>query len=138
MLNTSTSYAASHSDTSSSIMPLLDVMLLLLIFFLLASVFARPTLEIDLPEAAHSEPSIEQNRLLTIAVRKHGDIFLNNRPVSLSQLQVEVKAALAKEAAIPVLVRADKQSVFATFIRVMDAVKGAGAQQLIIETQPAL
>ena len=49
MLNVSDEQAQRSEATGPSLMALLDVMLLLLIFFLLASVFVQPTLEVDLP-----------------------------------------------------------------------------------------
>jgi biopolymer transport protein ExbD len=112
-------------------------MLLLLIFFLLASVFAQPTLDVDLPEASNSESSVEQNEILSISVSPNGEIFINKTLVSLKDLQGRIEEALSHEAEMPVLVRADRQSAFEHFVNVMDAVKGAGAKQLIIETQNA-
>ena len=62
MLNLSEEQAQRNAVSGPSIMPLLDVMLLLLIFFLLASVFVQPTLEVDLPDAANSEPEAGAER----------------------------------------------------------------------------
>jgi biopolymer transport protein ExbD len=136
MLNLSDEQARHSAAAGPSIMPLLDVMLLLLIFFLLASVYVQPTLEVELPEADHSESAVEQNNILTISVSPDGDFFVNQTLVPLPDLQRRIEAALAQDADLPVLVRADKQSAFEYFVKVMDAVKGAGAKQLIIETQP--
>jgi biopolymer transport protein ExbD len=134
MLNLSDEQAR-QATAGPSLMPLLDVILLLLIFFLLASVFAQPTLEVDLPEAAHSESSVEQDEILSIAVSSNGDIFINKTLVPLAELQSRIETALQQDQEMPVMVRADKQSAFEHFVKVMDAVKGAGAKQLIIETQ---
>ena len=134
MLNLSDEQAR-QATAGPSLMPLLDVILLLLIFFLLASVFAQPTLEVDLPEAAHSESSVEQDEILSISVSSNGDIFINKALVPLSELQSRIETALQQDQEMPVMVRADKQSAFEHFVKVMDAVKGAGAKQLIIETQ---
>ena len=135
MLNIGEEYANTSAGAAPSIMPLLDVMLLLLIFFLLASVFVRPTLDVDLPEAANSESGLEQNNLLTISVDPDGTIFINQQAVPTEQLQSRIETALAEDKDLPVVVRADQQSVFKSFVTVMDAVKGAGAKQLIIETR---
>lgn len=135
MLNLSDEQTRQSAVAGPSLMPLLDVMLLLLIFFLLASVFAQPTLEVDLPEAAHSEVSVAQNEMLSISVRPNGEVFVNQTWVPLADLQGRIEAALEQDQEMPVMVRADKQSAFEYFVKVMDAVKGAGAKQLIIETQ---
>jgi biopolymer transport protein ExbD len=61
MLDVSSSQTDASNDPSLNIMPLLDVMLLLLIFFLLASVFIRPTLDFDLPQATQNDPAFGQS-----------------------------------------------------------------------------
>ena len=135
MLNVSSEYGQASSGTSPSIMPLLDVMLLLLIFFLLASVFVQPTLEVDLPEAANRDAAMEPEVSLTISVNAAGDIFMNRSVVPTDQLQNRIQAALAEDPDRPVMVRADQESAFKSFVTVMDAVRGAGVKQLVIETR---
>ena len=135
MLNLSDEQARHSAAAGPNIIPLIDVMTLLLIFFLLASVYVQPTLEVELPEAAHGESAVEQNNILTISVSPDGNFFVNQTLVPLPDLQRRIEAVLAQDADLPVLVRADKQSAFEYFVKVMDAVKGAGAKQLIIETQ---
>jgi biopolymer transport protein ExbD len=135
MLDISTEYTKSRIDVTLNIMPLLDVMLLLLIFFLLASVFIQPTLSVDLPQAAHSTQDSRHPKQITSVVAATGEIRINNTPVALPQLQDHIATAVAQNPDLPILVRADKQSIFEHFVAVMDAVKGAGAAELIIETR---
>ena len=136
MLNVSAEQAQRSEGTGPSLMALLDVMLLLLIFFLLASVFVQPTLEVDLPDAEHSEAEPPEIDLLTISVSSDGDVFINKQFVPLEQLQGRIEAAVAEDPEVAVMVRADEQSAFRYFVNVMDAVKGAGVVQLTIETEP--
>jgi biopolymer transport protein ExbD len=135
MLDVSRRNAATQVGVGSSIMPLLDVMLLLLIFFLLTSIFVQPALEVDLPGAANSDPNLETNDRVTITVSRDGEVFLNRTPISLPDLQEHLTSALAQEPKRPIVVRADQQSAFARFVSVMDVAKGAGATQIIIETR---
>lgn len=137
MLDISSEHTQTRGRAVPSIMPLLDVMLLLLIFFLLASVFIQPTLSVDLPQAANSSQDFTHHKQLTIVVTAAGEIRVNNTPVPLLQLQDHLATTVAENPELPILVRADKQSVFEHFVAVMDAVKGAGAAQLIIETRPS-
>jgi biopolymer transport protein ExbD len=137
MLDLSTEYTQTRGGPGPNIMPLLDVMLLLLIFFLLASVFIQPTLSVDLPQAANSTQDFSHHKQLTIVVTATGEIRVNDTPVPLPQLQDHLATAMAKNPDLPMLVRADKQSLFEHFVAVMDAVKGAGATELIIETRPS-
>jgi biopolymer transport protein ExbD len=137
MLDISSEHAKTRGGLGLNIMPLLDVMLLLLIFFLLASVFIQPTLSVDLPQAAHSTQDFRHPKQITIVVTASGDVLVNNTPVQRPQLQDYLTTAVAQNPDLPILVRADKQSVFEHFVAVMDAVKGAGAAELIIETVPS-
>jgi len=136
MLNVSAEQAQRSEGTGPSLMALLDVMLLLLIFFLLASVFVQPTLEVDLPDAENSEAEPPEIDLLTISVSSDGDVFINKQFVPLEQLQGRIEAAVAEDPEVAVMVRADELSAFRYFVNVMDAVKGAGVVQLTIETEP--
>ena len=136
MLNVSDEQAQRSEGTGPSLMALLDVMLLLLIFFLLASVFVQPTLEVDLPDAENSEAEPPEIDLLTISVSSDGDVFINKQFVPLEQLQGRIETAVAEDPEVAVMVRADELSAFRYFVNVMDAVKGAGVVQLTIETEP--
>ena len=138
MLNLSADYPQSNTATGLNLTPLMDVMMLLLIFFLLASVFARPTLEVDLPVAAHSRSEPEHNRQLTISLNREGQIFVNRTPIPLDEISARITQALTRDRNTPVVVRADKECAFAHFVAVMDAAKGAGAAQLIVETNIAV
>jgi biopolymer transport protein ExbD len=135
MLDVSRHNEATQVGVGSSIMPLLDVMLLLLIFFLLTSIFVQPTLEVELPGAANSDPNIETHDRVAITVSREGEVLLNETPISLPDLQDHLTSVLAQDPKRPIVVRADQQSAFARFVSVMDAAKGAGATQIIIETR---
>ncbi len=135
MLDISRHRETPQAGLGNSIMPLLDVMLLLLIFFLLTSIFVQPTLEVDLPDAANSSANLEIDDLVTITVSRTGEVRLNNDLVLLVDLQAQLVLALADKPARPIVIRADQQSAFARFVAVMDAAKGAGATQIMIETR---
>ncbi len=133
MLNLS----AEQTNTTSThlnITPLMDVMFLLLIFFLLASTFIRPAFEVELPGAAHSQLHQERTQRITISVNRTGQILIDEMPIALSELQPHLAKVLRQDREKAVLLQADKQSAFGLFVAVMDAAKGAGATQFIIET----
>lgn len=134
MLDMSRHRETPRTGIGSSIMPLLDVMLLLLIFFLLTSIFVQPTLEVELPGAANSNPNLKTTDLVIISVSRAGEVLLNNESVVLSDLQATLEPILAENPQRSLVIRADQQSVFARFVAVMDAAKGAGATQIMIET----
>ena len=72
-----------------NITSLIDVLFLLLIFFLVTSTFLEhPGLKLDLPKASSSSP--QKLEKLVIAVKADGTIHLNNKPVSLEDLKTEL------------------------------------------------
>ncbi|MFQ5881967.1 MAG: ExbD/TolR family protein [Candidatus Methylomirabilales bacterium] len=134
MLDVSPEPANAKATTSLNITPLVDVMLLLLIFFLLASTFIRPTFKVDLPGAAHSRLDPQRKQQITISLTREGRVFVDEVPVPLRELQGRLAEAIAQDRDRPVLLQTDKNCSFGFFVAAMDAAKGAGAEQLIIET----
>lgn len=114
--------------------PMIDVVFNLLIFFLLTLAFTRPTFEVDLPGAAHSRVEPEPKQQIIVFLTREGQVFIDEVPVPLEHLQSELEKGLAQDPKRPVVLQADRQSAFGIFIAVLDATKGAGADQLIIET----
>jgi biopolymer transport protein ExbD len=117
--------------------PMIDVVFNLLIFFLLTLAFTRPIFEVDLPGAAHSQLEQAPKQPLVVSLRREGEIFVDEAPVPLEHLPNHIEQALTQDPKRPVVLQADKQSLFGLFISVMDATKGAGADQLVIETTRA-
>jgi biopolymer transport protein ExbD len=134
MLDVGSELANGDSAINLNITPLIDVVFLLLIFFLLASAFARPTFDVELPSAAHSRLESEPKRQILVFLTRDGRVLVDEVPVPLPELQSHLEQALAADRDRPVVLQADKDSSFGGFIAIMDAAKGARAAQLIIET----
>ncbi|MBU3933435.1 MAG: biopolymer transporter ExbD [Candidatus Omnitrophica bacterium] len=117
------------------IAPLIDVVFLLLIFFMLTSSFIfQPGIKINLPKAVTSEVIHEEN--LVITINAEGLIYLNNRPVALKQLKSHLKKASAENH--PLLIKADRRASLGKVVEVWDMSREAGLTQINIATdQPA-
>jgi biopolymer transport protein ExbD len=113
---------------------MIDVVFNLLIFFLLTLAFTRPIIEVDLPGAAHSRLEPEPKQPIIVRLTRDGQVFVDEASVRLEQLQSHIEQALAADPKRLIVLQADKQSPFGSFIGVMDAAKGAGTDHLIIET----
>lgn len=107
-----------------SLTPLIDVVFLLLIFFLVASRFEEEEryLDLNLPQAADAEPTTFPGQEVFIAVTPAGDFFINDQKLTAERLRRHLKAM---EAANPgkqnVTIRADAQSNFGAVATVIDA-----------------
>ena len=114
--------------------PLIDMVFLLLIFFVLSSHFvSNRGFNIKLPESKHA-PSQKQDKNI-IFIKEDGEIFLNDVKVQLSNLTQDLKASIKRTGSRAVVIKADEKVDLGLAVKVMDAAKQAEAQNLVIATQ---
>lgn len=121
-------------SNSLSITPLVDIIFLLLLFFLLTSVFITPGILLDLPEAATAEFQ-EQPTQEVVYISRLGEIYWNDRFMSIDDLSQALSQALQQRTDRQVTIKADKEVAFGLFVRVMDLVKAAGGEDLVISAE---
>jgi biopolymer transport protein ExbD len=113
---------------------LTDIVLLLLIFFLLSSTFIlQPGIKVELPEAQVTE-TVEQ-RTLTVTIPVSGGVYLNDEPVTLSELPARLQQALAAGADRDIVLRADENVAFRRVVEVMDVAKRVGGGRFLVATR---
>ncbi len=117
-----------------SITPLIDVIFLLLLFFMLTSVFIQPGIPLDLPEAANAEFPEEQTGVI-IYLSRFGDIYLNEQFVAFDELGTALSQQIHNASRSQVTIQADKEVAFGFFVKVLDAAQEAGGKDLIISTE---
>ena len=114
--------------------PLIDMVFLLLIFFVLSSHFvSNRGFNIKLPESKHA-PSQKQDKNI-IFIKEDGEIFLNDAEVQLSNLTENLKVSISRTGSRVVVIKADEKVDLGLAVKVMDAAKQAEAQNLVIATQ---
>ena len=115
--------------------PLVDLVFLLLIFFMVGSRFTEPALDLVLPEARSG--ATQERRDLVITVARDGGLTLNGSPVASEDLKPALREALLDATDRRVTLRADGRVPFENFVRVMDEVRLAGGSALNIEHRSA-
>jgi biopolymer transport protein ExbD len=109
-------------DAGINMTPMIDIVFLLLIFFLTATTFAREEVEMDLklPEA---RSGVEPDRAhpLVVQVLADGRLTFDGREVTLEALRQKLLAAAARNRQQSVLVRGDKHAQFGLGMQVLDA-----------------
>jgi biopolymer transport protein ExbD len=116
-----------------NIASLVDVLFLLLIFFMVTSAFVeQPNIKLELPSTRHSEVSKLENMVLTIA--RDGKLFLQDRPVDKKNLEKELRRVVLDTGDEVLVLKADKFVPYGVVIDIMDAVKGAGFKKIIAPT----
>ncbi len=113
--------------------PLIDIVFLLLLFFMLSSSFVRPAgIKITLPAARTAET--QPKTALVISISEDNKIYLSGRKVDLRNLlkalKEEVKGARRKS----LIIRADKNINLGLAVKVMDIAREAKVKNLVIST----
>lgn len=116
---------------------LIDIVFLLLIYFLLTTNFlVDEGIKVKLPQARASAPQTEE--VITVFVDRSGQAFLQDKPLSDEQLFGSLKEAIGSGRNRLVVVRADRTVVLNHAVRVMDIAKAAGAGRLSLATEKGL
>ncbi|WP_028239554.1 ExbD/TolR family protein [Stutzerimonas azotifigens] len=122
--------------------PLIDVVFILLLFFVVTTTFTRETqLKVDLPEAASGTPPQETElKQLEVVIDATGQYALNGKALVKSDLQT-LTAALNKESqgdySLPLMISADAKTPHQAVITAMDAAGKLGFSHLRITTVEA-
>jgi len=112
--------------------PLIDVVFILLIFFIVTTVFVRETgVDVDKPQAVSTE--LLQNELILIAITSNGEVFYDRSNIGIAGVRPTV-ASLLQIQERPVVIQADRSVTTDLLVRVMDEAKLAGAESLSIAT----
>lgn len=121
---------------SIELTPLIDMVFLLLIFFLVATTFRQEEreMQIALPFASSSAPISAMARELIVNVAADGAIIVGGRPVDRESLQRIVTEAVATNPDQKVTVRGDRKAVYDTIVGVLDVCKAAGIQEPYLDT----
>jgi len=120
-------------ETGIDMSPLIDCVFILLIFFIVTTVFVEETgIEVDKPQAA-SSVNLEKTSIL-IALTTEGEVVYGGRKIGISGVQPLVKRMTQKED-IPVIIQADQGSQSGLLIRIIDEAKLAGATKVSVATR---
>ena len=128
-----------HHEASVEMTPLIDVVFLLLIFFMVSTTFLRETqLKIDLPEAAGDLQEIEEG-FIEITVDQSGDYAVNDRLLVNNDMRTLIRALEDKLAERQdtnrVIITADANATHQAVVRAMDAAGKVGLNRISITTR---
>ncbi|MFH1998208.1 MAG: biopolymer transporter ExbD [Planctomycetota bacterium] len=124
-----------NGESGIDISPLIDCVFILLIFFIVTTVFVEETgVEVDKPQAA-SSVMLEKNSIL-IALTGKGEVVYGGREIGVSGVQPLVRRMLQKEDQ-PVIIQADAAALSGMLVRIIDEAKLAGAIKVSVATRPS-
>lgn len=116
--------------------PMLDVVFILLIFFIVTASFVKEAgIEVNRPEAATAVKKERANILIGISDK--GEIWINKRRVDVRAVQANIERLKAENPQGTVVIQADKKATTDVLIKVMDSARAAGVYDVSIAAEEA-
>ena len=117
-----------------NITSLIDVLFLLLIFFMVSSTFLeQPGIKLELPHAQNAV--VVEQKEYTLFVDKKGQFFLNDKKVEIEELEEALKKVVPQMKDGALVLKADQDVSHGTVVKAMDAAKRSGVRKLVIGTR---
>jgi len=118
-----------------NITSLVDVLFLLLIFFIVSSTFKeQPGMKLDLPKT-ESQEAIQMEGY-TLFILSDGSMFINEDPVTMDALRERLTAIAPDTEERGLILKADATTLYGIVVEVMDIAKGSGIEKLVVATSP--
>ncbi len=119
------------------IIPMIDVMMFLLVFFVLISTNVLPALGLKVSPPATSTPDkIVEKTKFTVGIDKDNQIYFDGQITPLADIIDKLKAAQTPEKPVSVVIAGDEASNIQSVVNVLDALKSAGIGSAKIVTRP--
>jgi biopolymer transport protein ExbD len=123
-------YTSEEQTEDINITPMLDIVFILLIFFIVTSTFVEET-GVDIERATASTATTSDKSPIMIAISAEGTVWMNQVPISVQHIQLQLnKNAVAKTSSV--MIMADKSSESGFLVKVMDEVKQYGIEKIAI------
>lgn len=126
-----------HIEEKPSIMivPMIDIIFFLLVFFMLSmlTMVSQKTIALQLPAATVAK--VDTTKTIPVSVDKNGAIYFEREKISLVDLQSRLMNAKEKSEKVTVVLRGDVDSAYGDVVTVMDAIRHAGIDRISIATE---
>ena len=127
-------YATSTKTEEINVSPLIDIVFILLIFFIVTTVFVEETgVEVQRPQAASAADLAKESIL--IAITAEGKIVYGGREIGVRGVRGVVRRLLKQDKDMPVIVQADKAASVDLYTQVHDEAALAGAKRINLATK---
>ena len=125
---------SSDEQADIDMTPMLDVVFIMLIFFIVTASFVKESgIDINRPNAATAE--IKERGNILIAITREGQIWIDKRPVDVRALRANIERLHAENPQGSVVIQADRDSKNGLLVQVMDAARAAGVFEISIAAE---
>ena len=126
--------ALEQEETEVNVTPMLDVVFIMLIFFIVTASFVKEAgIEVNRPDAATAERKERGNIL--VAISENGQIWINKRQVDPRAVRANIERMHAENPQGSVVIQADENSKNGLLVQVMDAARLAGVFEVSIAAE---
>ena len=126
---------ASEEDQPVDIAPLIDIVFIMLIFFIVTASFVKESgVEIDRPQA--NTAVVQSQSTILIGITEDDRIWINHRQVDPLAVRANVLRLMAENPQGGVVIQADRDSRNEMLVRVMDQVRQAGVEKIALAASP--
>lgn len=117
------------------IIPLIDIMFILVVFFIVSTTFRTEPMgiDVDLPRAATGV--VQEQAELRITVTQQGTMFVNGTAASETEVQARVRSAVLSNPNTLIVVSADRRVSYDYVVRAMDAARAGGGHRLALSVE---
>ena len=128
-------HSSPDEETEINITPMLDIVFIMLIFFIVTTSFVKETgIEPRRPEAQTAAARPRGNILIGVA--ENGDVWMNKRRVEMTQIRQLVEDAVGENPESSAVIIADQASATGTLIDIMDQVRLGGVIDISVAAEP--
>ena len=125
---------ADEDESAIDITPMLDVVFIMLIFFIVTATFVKEAgIDVNRPDAVTAIKQEKAN--IMIAINENNEIWIDRRQVDIRSVRPNIERLHAENPQGSVVIQADKESTTDTLIKVLDAARSAGVFNVAIAAQ---
>ena len=133
-MNRRTSYSRTDEDSDINLTPMLDVVFIMLIFFIVTATFIKQAgIEVLRPEAQTSEqkPTVS----VLVAIGEGGDIWIDKKKVDVNAVRAHIERLHAENPKGGLVIQADREAKYHLLKAVLNAARAAGLTEVAISTE---
>ncbi|MCW8878350.1 MAG: biopolymer transporter ExbD [Kangiellaceae bacterium] len=123
-----------EDDSEINMTPMLDVVFIMLIFFIVTASFVKQTgVEVNRPEAKTATKKEQANIL--VAITPTNEIWIDKRRIDPERVQANIERLHAENPQGTVVIQADEKATTDVLVKVMDAARSAGVYDVSLATE---
>ncbi|MDP3302202.1 MAG: biopolymer transporter ExbD [Sulfuricurvum sp.] len=126
-----------HDADNLNLTPLIDVLFVLLIFFMVTTTFVKD-MKVDIDRPAAASAAVADVKVIRVYIDSSNEIYIDNQPIKLWAIQSKLRDLLRTSAEKSILVVSDSKIPVNSLIDVVDECRMSGAKEVAVSTTKEL